>query len=441
ANYEEILSGLEQDIRRAEKQRAQASERMEWCARNWLFYTGLGWVAYVLGFTLHVWPERHRGQAGGFMAHVAALALIPAAMYYGNAAIRALWQRSIRKHDARIARLRAELKERLDELKKKTAFDSTKSLIDRFSAGEGAPPHTAAAAAGTLPARLSGQDAKNRRRTMPNFGAPGLKATGAPSAPSLTAKPQPQQQQQQQQQRRVASLGAHGVDPGAAPNAATQHAAAGHGNHPALPPLPAGVVKVASRPPTGQGSGGQRPWLDKLVDQLVGDVGSSQDKYALICRHCYAHNGLVLEEEIRHIQYSCPKCGKFNPSPASLRAGSSTPATGERTPGPDASEPDSSNVPMPPGSDDDSDGQRDDDDQYFLVDDRDDPRRDRDHADSDDDSQTQGSAGADIHQQSEPAPEPAKDDQQPPRGTESSASLPEKSLHRKRKGAGKARKG
>ncbi|KAJ2087819.1 hypothetical protein IW138_004714 [Coemansia sp. RSA 986] len=68
------------------------------------------------------------------------------------------------------------------------------------------------------------------------------------------------------------------------------------------------------------GSAVSRPWLDKLVDQLVGDVGSDEDKYALICRHCYAHNGLVLEEEIEDIQYACPKCGNFNPSVRALRA-------------------------------------------------------------------------------------------------------------------------
>ncbi|KAJ2812104.1 hypothetical protein GGI24_006725, partial [Coemansia furcata] len=57
-----------------------------------------------------------------------------------------------------------------------------------------------------------------------------------------------------------------------------------------------------------------------LVDQLVGDSSGVDEKYALICRHCYAHNGLVLFEEINDIQYTCPKCGKFNPSNRAIRA-------------------------------------------------------------------------------------------------------------------------
>lgn len=37
-------------------------------------------------------------------------------------------------------------------------------------------------------------------------------------------------------------------------------------------------------------------WYDKLIDALVGDAGP-ETKYALICAHCFAHNGLVLKEE------------------------------------------------------------------------------------------------------------------------------------------------
>ncbi|OAD02817.1 hypothetical protein MUCCIDRAFT_162429 [Mucor lusitanicus CBS 277.49] len=54
-------------------------------------------------------------------------------------------------------------------------------------------------------------------------------------------------------------------------------------------------------------------WYDKLVDALVGDVGP-ETKYALICIHCNAHNGLVLPQEMDTIQYTCPHCHQFNPS-------------------------------------------------------------------------------------------------------------------------------
>ncbi|OMH83505.1 Protein lunapark [Zancudomyces culisetae] len=60
------------------------------------------------------------------------------------------------------------------------------------------------------------------------------------------------------------------------------------------------------------------PWLEKFVDRIVGDDETTKTRYALICKKCYCHNGLVLEEEIRTIQYYCPKCSYFNASLISL---------------------------------------------------------------------------------------------------------------------------
>ncbi|KAJ2433165.1 hypothetical protein IWW41_002212, partial [Coemansia sp. RSA 2522] len=150
----------------------------------------------------------------------------------------------------------------------------------------------------------------NRRRTMPNFGNPGAHAGG--SQPVAATSPLAAKSAQMRGPQRQ-------VLPGQTANSSgpqqTEPAQPVHRGE-------TGVVKVAPRS-AAQQSGSARPWLDKLVDQLVGDVGSENDKYALICRHCYEHNGLVLEEEIRDIQYTCPKCRKFNPSLRALNAGAS----------------------------------------------------------------------------------------------------------------------
>ncbi|KAF9577700.1 hypothetical protein BGW38_006921, partial [Lunasporangiospora selenospora] len=78
--------------------------------------------------------------------------------------------------------------------------------------------------------------------------------------------------------------------------------------------------------PGPQGPGGpysppqntERHWYDKIVDVIVGDEGPDT-KYALICGRCFAHNGLVLPQEIDEIQYVCPKCNHFNPSKKDAR--------------------------------------------------------------------------------------------------------------------------
>ncbi|KAJ2375309.1 hypothetical protein IW150_002620 [Coemansia sp. RSA 2607] len=308
-NYEQILASLEQEIRQAEKQRERAVRRVDWWTRNWVFYVGIGWVAYAAGFALYVWPERNASHAEDVLLHMACVVVILVVLYYGRVLIRSLGQRVVLRNEQVLDELKEQLKAKLDELKKKTAFDSTKTLIDKYSLGERQEK-------GSPSERMRQQmDPKARRQTMPDFaGSPGAQAgtvgTNTPMASGITQRQLAIQRQLQMQQQQ--SLQA------AATTAATRVGGP-------LSPGGAGVVKLPGRSASLQPAdspsrgGGARPWLDKLVDQLVGDVGGADDRYALICRSCYAHNGLVLEEEINDIQYNCPKCGKFNPSLRTLR--------------------------------------------------------------------------------------------------------------------------
>lgn len=85
----------------------------------------------------------------------------------------------------------------------------------------------------------------------------------------------------------------------------------------------------------------QKQWYDKLADALLGadEVSSpSHTRYALVCENCFAHNGLVRESDwddtselilscaqssnsLLVSEYTCPKCGHFNPSPRMKREG------------------------------------------------------------------------------------------------------------------------
>ncbi|PIK60688.1 hypothetical protein BSL78_02380 [Apostichopus japonicus] len=40
----------------------------------------------------------------------------------------------------------------------------------------------------------------------------------------------------------------------------------------------------------------------------------SGNRFALICKHCYSHNGMALQEEFEYLAFRCPYCGTFNPS-------------------------------------------------------------------------------------------------------------------------------
>ncbi|RCH77826.1 hypothetical protein CU098_004762 [Rhizopus stolonifer] len=154
---------------------------------------------------------------------------------------------------------RKEQKEKIEELKKKTSYYTTQSLIERYD-----------------DAKKKAMDPKSekandmRQRKPGVLSAPNHAPNNAPNNTPNNATPQPM--------RHV---------PINAPKYPT----------PIMPQQPKS----------------QPQWYDRLVDALVGDAGP-ETKYALICTHCFAHNGLVLKEEYDTIQYVCPMCKQFNPS-------------------------------------------------------------------------------------------------------------------------------
>ena len=55
-----------------------------------------------------------------------------------------------------------------------------------------------------------------------------------------------------------------------------------------------------------------RSIVEKVVDYMIKD--GPENRFALICNHCYSHNGMALKEEFEFISYICCYCKRFNPS-------------------------------------------------------------------------------------------------------------------------------
>jgi len=53
-----------------------------------------------------------------------------------------------------------------------------------------------------------------------------------------------------------------------------------------------------------------RGTIDKMLEYVIGD--GPNNRFALICTNCYAHNGMALKEEFEYIAYKCAYCGYFN---------------------------------------------------------------------------------------------------------------------------------
>ncbi|OLY83774.1 hypothetical protein AYI68_g2075 [Smittium mucronatum] len=156
--------------------------------------------------------------------------------------------------DEKIKSLVSEQKEKISELKKKTEFDATKRLIEKYEDKPVAQP-------------IPPQNNQNHPR---NSGSSQLthRSNNRGSNKSLPTKPPVPR-----------NINNSTSAPVPIPeNRASQ---------------PTGVVTI----PANKYGTSPKPWLENIIDR---------------------HNGLVLEEEVDTIQYVCPKCGAFNPSKASL---------------------------------------------------------------------------------------------------------------------------
>ncbi|KAI8640378.1 hypothetical protein BD408DRAFT_320770, partial [Parasitella parasitica] len=200
--------------------------------------------------------------------------LVPVGIYHVRKLLVWWYDQRQKKEEAQLAILRKEQKDKLEDLKKKTSYYTTQSLLERYDDA------------------LLQKKKEEQQRLQ-------------------------QEQHQKLQQRKPVSMPHRPLQqPQRFPNGS---------------PVPGQPLPAAS---SGQQQQQQQPivpsarsepqWYDKIVDALVGDVGP-ETKYALICNHCYHHNGLVLKEEFDTIQYICPVCKQFNPSRKSKQLNVSDP--------------------------------------------------------------------------------------------------------------------
>lgn len=189
-----------------------------------------------------------------------------------------------RKDQKTLERLRAERKEKIDELKEKTKYYSTQELIQRYDLD----PAAKAAAASVLASKL-GADS-------------GLKVylgddskTDAPSGKSSDVEPVQSTGLRNRRQP-------HGRNNSAISETSTEYGAddqeTAHG--------PKVVEHFRG---TGPNNGG---FIARIAALLVGEDPSQS--YALICGNCHMHNGLARKEDFPYVKYFCPHCHALNQS-------------------------------------------------------------------------------------------------------------------------------
>ncbi|KAG0174924.1 hypothetical protein DFQ28_003651 [Apophysomyces sp. BC1034] len=259
-DYEKILSELDASVQKAEFRLSEIKIRQRRTGVLWIIYSTLIWAVYSVYSFLTLEPDDDYQE---ILTTVAPILLIPFGIYYIRQGAAWYYTRKQKNEEVGLVALRAQQKLKVEELKKKTSYYTTKSLLERYDLakkkdGEGNTDQLRQRKPASMPGTA---------RQMPPHHAPGQPQLVQPPNSSIVTSP-------------TASAPISSI-----PRSINQPARS------AMPP--------------------QRQWYDKLVDALVGEDGP-ETKYALICSHCFAHNGLVLPQEIERIQYTCPVCKKFN---------------------------------------------------------------------------------------------------------------------------------
>ncbi|KAF9430001.1 hypothetical protein BGZ76_001000 [Entomortierella beljakovae] len=309
SDYEKILSDLDNNIRRAEIRLSAIHIREKRLLSHWLIYTALAWIVYTIVFAIYLHPQYQYEPQPWAFAFAPIVAGIPV-IYIVRSLITVWYKRAKTNEEAQLSMLRADQRLKVEELKKKTAYYSTKTLLERYD--------PSSKPSGQRPISQNGHP----KPQQPNMMDPGMRQRQGLGVTNAQGIPLGQGQP-------VGS--STGIQhPGQGPQNGPRGPQGQYGQSPQFAP----GQRTNGQPNIQYGSSNtERHWYDKIVDVIVGDEGP-ETKYALICGRCYAHNGLALPQEIEDIQYVCPKCNFFNPSRRKVRVtgpGVQMPSTPEMT--------------------------------------------------------------------------------------------------------------
>lgn len=299
-DYETVLSRLEGEINTVQSRLTQIRLRERRASVTltlqafvlWAMYTSVCWFLGLFSLPrTHGW-DAEVGWKNARMLSVWLPVLGSPVLILSTRRIVRWWYRRIgAAEDKHLIDLKRQKREKIDEIKRATKYDHLRTLLERYDEA-GAKP-TIVNARASASASAASTPIKGTNRSMSS--SPSSKEDSSANATPQRAPTTPEAQALQAQRMAFMRQQANVVQP------------------PRRSP-PAAMVPM------------QKTWLDKLADAILGadpTVTGPEQKYALICARCHAHNGLALKQEFSEVQYICPHCAHFNSRrPSSAPVGS-----------------------------------------------------------------------------------------------------------------------
>lgn len=295
-DYESLLDSLEKEIQSTESTLADIRARKRRAIHNVLQIMITLWIISLIVlwiFSSFFWG--HEWAASRSLVVVLLLLGTPLFIAILHRVVSIWFRRLERAQESHLGLLRKQKRDKINEIKKATDFDHLRSLLDRY-------------------------DNEKKRDPKPtSTDAQAISVKKRASMFSLRRKPSKDEPE-----------ASHGTMESRAEQQKLLEALA-----PPISGLPVlGVPSAQGNPesqPQRHGPSTQQPyprgWIDKVADMILGTdpYGATPEdqQYALICRHCFHHNGLVPKNELHETQYICPYCLTFNSRRPSSRPVSS----------------------------------------------------------------------------------------------------------------------
>lgn len=284
ASTEEVLELLEKEIESHEKLKRQNLQQQKEIIGRLIVWSITLYIVLAIIFYLSYSPPTLMHKVLFSLPYVC----FPLLIWLVKRMLHWYFVKRLARNDATLTALRERKQEIIEEVMEKETYKKAKALLEKYDNEKFKQLEKSAVPATP---KTPGQELRNRN----------IRATTGPSTLNGPNGPHP-----------------NGVGRGTPAGTPLRPIQRGS------PPGPMGSVSQTSQM-NGQHRPGmsgaplirpilprERTAVDKLVEYLVGD--GPQNRFALICRHCFSHNGMALKEEFEYIAFRCCYCHAPNPA-------------------------------------------------------------------------------------------------------------------------------
>ncbi|XP_011192962.1 endoplasmic reticulum junction formation protein lunapark-A [Zeugodacus cucurbitae] len=294
----EVLEGLEEKITQIEKYTLNTQEQKRRIVGNFLATSiGIYVIAFIVFYFVYfppTWRER--------IVYSVPLLLFPIIIIFLRRLFTWYFERKLNKNSNKLTALHTEKKKILEQVMDKETYKVAVKLLAKY--GDKTNSQKPLFAATPRPPAVSSLSATTQR----------LAIGQSPNVPVTTGS------LQDLRLRPTLSSTSLSATPRQLSGIRSSPAAPLAGSQALLPRAPLPITP--QRRPLGQELRKRTPFpivnqqgkgvLERIVDVLIGD--GPKDRFAMICKECFAHNGMALKEDFDYTTFRCAFCNALNPA-------------------------------------------------------------------------------------------------------------------------------